>query len=182
MPKSHLAQSPDAGAAPQDAVERILDQWRQERPDLDLRAMGLIGRLKRCSELMQRRLDSCFAEFGLNGGEFDVLATLRRSGEPYCLAPTALFNSLMVASGTMTNRLQRLEAAGWVQRMPNPADARSMLVQLSPAGFALIERALSAHVANETRILAALTPRDMDGLDARLAALLAVLEPSETQA
>lgn len=177
MPKPSAPRPTDAAPQPQDAVERFLDQWRRERPDLDLRAMGLIGRLKRCSELLQRRLDSCFAEFGLNGGEFDVLATLRRSGAPYCLAPTALFSSLMVASGTMTHRLQRLEAAGWVQRLPNPADARSMLVQLSPAGLALIERAVSAHVENETRILAPMARREQDGLDARLAALLAALEP-----
>jgi DNA-binding MarR family transcriptional regulator len=138
--------------------------------------MGTIGRIKRCAALLQRKLDETFAEFGLSGGDFDVLATLRRSGAPYCLAPTALFSSLMVTSGTMTHRLQRLEASGLVQRLPNSNDARSMLVQLSPQGLALIDRAVEAHVENEWRILAAIKPADLQALNTRLARLLVVLE------
>ncbi|WP_448207822.1 MarR family winged helix-turn-helix transcriptional regulator [Azospirillum sp. sgz302134] len=159
-----------------DAVDAILEQWRRERPDLDTGPMGTIGRAKRCAALLQRRLDETFAEFGLTGWEFDVLATLRRSGAPYCLAPTALFSALMVTSGTMTHRLQRLEASGWVDRLPNPNDARSLLVRLTPAGLALIDRAVEAHVANEHRILAPLSPTDRAALDDALTALLAILE------
>lgn len=163
-------------ARPLDAVDRILAQWHQERPDLDVSPMGPIGRLKRCTALIQRRLDETFAEHGLTTSEFDVLATLRRSGAPHCLAPTALFAALMVTSGTMTNRLQRLEAGGWVARLPNPTDARSMLVQLTDAGLALINRAVEAHVANEHRILEGLGAADLRALDQQLARLLAVLE------
>jgi DNA-binding MarR family transcriptional regulator len=163
-------------ARPADAVDRILEQWRRERPDLELAPMATIGRLGRCAALLQRRLDETFAEFGLNGGEFDVLATLRRAGAPHCLAPTELFCSLMVSSGTMTHRLQRLEAAGWVAREPNPRDARSLLVRLTPAGLALIDRAVSAHLDNEQRILAPLKPAEQAALDKQLIALLAILE------
>lgn len=167
------------GTRPQaDAVSAILAQWRRERPDLDVGAMGTIGRVKRCAALLQRRLDETFGAFGMSSWEFDVLATLRRSGAPYRLAPTALFSSLMISSGTMTHRLQRLQACGWVQRLPNPEDARSLLVQLTPAGLALIDQAVAAHVENERRILAPLKAAELAALDAQLSRLLAVLEPA----
>ncbi|MGB4073577.1 MarR family winged helix-turn-helix transcriptional regulator [Pseudomonas sp.] len=161
-----------------DAVDAILAQWRRERPDLDVAPMGTIGRVKRCSALLQRELDKVFSAFGLSAWEFDVLATLRRSGAPYCLAPTTLFSTLMITSGTMTRQLQQLESAGLVSRMPNPNDARSMLVQLTPTGLELIERAVTAHVANEARLLAPIAAAELAQLDARLSELLAVLEPA----
>jgi DNA-binding MarR family transcriptional regulator len=161
-----------------DAVDAILEQWCRERPDLDVSPMGTIGRVKRCAALLQRKLDETFSAFGMTSWEFDVLATLRRSGTPYCLAPTALFSALMITSGTMTHRLQRLEAGGLVSRVPNRNDARSMLVQLTPAGLELIDRAVEAHVENERKILAPIKPVDLAALDARLAELLAVLEPA----
>lgn len=166
---------------PQDAVDAILGQWRKERPDLDTSPMGPIGRLKRCSALLQRKLDTVFTEFGMTSWEFDVLAALRRSGSPYCLAPTTLFSTLMITSGTMTHRLQRLETVGWVERVPNCNDARSMLVQLTPAGLALIDRAVEAHVDNERDILAQLTPAALACLDERLADLLSTLETTDKQ-
>jgi DNA-binding MarR family transcriptional regulator len=166
---------------PPDAVDAILDQWRRERPDLDASPMGPIGRLKRCAVLLQRRLDETFAAFDLTSWEFDVLATLRRSGAPYCLAPTTLFSTLMVTSGTMTHRMGKLEAQGWITRTPNPADARSSLVQLTPTGLALIERAVEAHVANEHRILAPLKAAELAALDARLSQLLMALESDARQ-
>lgn len=159
-----------------DAVDAILAQWQRERPDLDASPMGPIGRIKRCAVLLERRLDETFAEFGLSSWEFDMLAALRRSGAPYCLAPTTLFSTLMVTSGTMTHRMTKLEAQGWIERLPNPADARSSLVQLTPQGLELIDRAVEAHVANEHRILSALKAADLAALDTRLALLLAALE------
>ena len=162
-----------------DAVDLILKQWHRERPDLDVSPMGTIGRIKRCSALLQPLLDETFAAFGLTAWEFDVLATLRRSGKPYSLAPTDLFSALMVTSGTMTHRLQRLEARGLVHRVPNRDDARSMLVQLTPAGLSLIDRAVEAHVENERRILAPLKQADLIALNMRLSRLLSVLEPPE---
>ena len=159
-----------------DAVDIILGQWHKERPDLDVSPMGPIGRIRRCSTLLQRKMDATFAEFGMTSWEFDVLATLRRSGSPYCLAPTALFSSLMITSGTMTHRLKGLEAKGWIERRPSSSDARSMLVQLSDAGFALIDQAVTAHVANEHSILAAIDAAQLKELDARMAELLRALE------
>ena len=129
--------------------------------------MGPIGRIKRCAVLLERRLDETFAEFGLSRWEFDMR---------YSLAPTTLFSTLMVTSGTMTHRMTKLEAQGWIERLPNPADARSSLVQLTPQGLELIDRAVEAHVANEHRILSALKAADIAALDARLALLLASLE------
>jgi len=107
-----------------------------------------------------------------------VLATLRRSGAPYCLAPTALFSSLMLSSGTMTRQLQLLAERGLVSRLPNPDDARSLLVQLTPQGLDLVNEVVAAHVDNMARILAPLDAAQLDALDASMSALLAILEPA----
>jgi len=162
-----------------DAVDRIVAQWERERPDLDPAPMALIGRLKRASALMQVELEKGFAECGLAMWEFDMLATLRRSGEPYCLAPTVLFSALMVTSGTMTHRLKQLEKRALVARLDNPQDARSKLVQLTPDGLALIDRAVEVHLDNERRILAALSDSEQSGIDQSLRLLLAKLEAEE---
>lgn len=159
-----------------DAVDAILEQWKRERPDLDVSPMGPIGRVKRCAALLQRRLDEVFVTFGITNWEFDVLATLRRSGEPYCLAPTSLFQTMMITSGTMTHRLKGLEARGYVRRLLNSDDARSTLVQLTPRGLSLINRAVEAHVKNERKILASIKPSDLATLNARLSQLLIALE------
>lgn len=159
-----------------DAVDAIVAQWRREMPGLAAENMALIGRLKRCAALLQPQLDSVFAEYGLGSGAFDVLATLRRSGSPYCLTPTALFAALMVTSGTMTTRLKNLEAQGWIRRLPNPEDARSMLVQLTESGLALIEAAVAKHVENEARLLADLPAEVQQRLNRDLSVWLAALE------
>lgn len=166
----------DASQRQPDAVDAILAQWQRERPDLDASPMGPIGRLKRCAARMEQRLEPCFAEFGLNLWEFDMLATLRRAGAPSRLSPTDLFSTLMVTSGTMTHRLKRLETKGWVERLPNELDARSMLVQLTPEGLALIDRAVEAYVENERRILSALPAAVLADLDDQLSVLLLTLE------
>ncbi|MDI3326677.1 MarR family transcriptional regulator [Pontibacterium granulatum] len=160
----------------QDAVDLILKQWTRERPDLDVTAMGTVGRMKRSGALLQRRLEQVFNEFNMSGWEFDVLATLRRSGPPYCLAPTVLFSALMVTSGTMTHRMQRLESAGLVERVANPEDARSKLVQLTAEGLMLIDKAVEAHTANMTSMLEPLSKDERDALDKGLSALLRVLD------
>ena len=159
-----------------DAVDAILEQWQRERPDLDSSPMGPIGRLKRCAALLQRKLDTTFSSFDMTGWEFDVLATLRLSGAPYCLAPTALFSAMMITSGTMTHRLQRLEANGRIERIPNSNDGRSMLVQLTPAGLELIDRAVEAHVENARANLSLLQAEALQSLDRCLSELLSTLE------
>ena len=162
-----------------DAIDEILAQWRRERPDLDPSPMGPIGRLARCEALIRRKLDQTFTQFGMTSWEFDVLATLRRSGKPYCLAPTALYSSLMVTSGTMTNRLQRLEQNGLIERVKNTQDARSMLVKLTSLGIDIIDQAVEAHLATEQAILASLPSDELKQLDQHLTKLLSILEDDE---
>ena len=159
-----------------DAVDAIKRQWQQERPDLSLEAMGIFGRLRRCAILMTDRLDNTFAKFELNYWEFDVLATLRRSGAPYTLAPTALFSIMMITSGTMTHRMKRLEARGLIERLPNPEDARSQLVKLSQTGFDIINKTATAHVDNMESILANMSDTKKKELDTKLTELLAIFE------
>jgi len=159
-----------------DAVDLILAQWKRERPDLDCSPMGPIGRLKRCAALLEQRLELAFAEFELSLWEFDMLATLRRSGAPYKLTPTEMFSALMVTSGTMTHRLKRLESRGFITRQVNAEDARSMLVQLSDEGLALIERVVEKHVENERQILSGLSAEKLSELDRHLADLLRSLD------
>ncbi|MCM2129371.1 MarR family winged helix-turn-helix transcriptional regulator [Larsenimonas rhizosphaerae] len=168
-----------ASQDPQDAVDVIIDQWAREVPELDTRAMATLGRLKRTSVLVQHELDRVFDAHGLASWEFDVLATLRRSGAPWCLAPTALFSSLMITSGTMTNRLKRLEARGLIERVANTDDGRSSLVRLTPAGQACISAALEPHVANQARVVSSLSETDRAALDQGLRALLTALEGSD---
>ena len=157
-------------------MDAILEQWQRERPDLDVSPMGPIGRIKRCAALLEQRLEAGFEAFDLSVWEFDMLATLRRAGAPYCLSPTELFSMLMVTSGTMTHRLKRLETRSLVARLPNAQDARSNLVQLTDEGLALIERAVEAHVDNERAVLSALSDDVLRNLDTQLAHLLHALE------
>lgn len=162
-----------------DAIDTIISQWNKEKPGLDLDPMATIGRLKRCAALMQPRLEAVFEQFGLSYWEFDMLATLQRSGAPYCLAPTELFSSLMVTSGTMTHRMTQLEKKGWIERVANKHDARSKLVKLSDEGLKLIDQAVETHVNNEANILQPLTPEERQQLDQSLKTLLALLEPTD---
>ncbi|MDX8467428.1 MarR family transcriptional regulator [Mesorhizobium sp. VK23B] len=156
-----------------DRAARAIEQWRKERPDLDVSPMGVIGRLNEASSLIARdRLAPVFARFGLQHGEFDVLATLRRSGTPYALTPTDLYEATMVTSGAMTARLDRLEKAGLIQRAPHPSDRRGIVVQLTAKGLELIDEALTAHVANEHQILNGLTREEREMLATLLKKLI----------
>ena len=161
---------------PNDPVATILQQWRRERPDLDVTPMGPVGRLRRSAVQVQKRLDTVFARHQLASWEFDLLATLRRSGEPYRLAPTVLFSSLMLTSGAMTRQLQQLEKRGLIQRQINPADARSVLVQLSAEGLALIDSAVGEHVDNLHRLTSTLDATELAQLDSLLGKWMAGLE------
>jgi DNA-binding MarR family transcriptional regulator len=157
-----------------DAVDRITAQWRRERPDLDSTPMEVIGRITRASALIQRELERVFAQHGLAGGDFDVLATLRRSGEP--LTPGELSRSTMVTTGGMTKRLDRLEALRLLRREPDPRDRRGRLIALTNDGRALIDRAVEAHLGNEERLLADLPAAKRKQLAALLRELLRALD------
>lgn len=147
-----------------DHVSRIMDQWRAERPDLDVSPQGVIGRLHRLAGRLTEELVAVYAEFGLGEGEFDVLATLRRSGPPYELTPTALAAGTMVTSGAVTKRVDRLAERGLVTRRVGDRDARGRVVALTSAGRELIDRAFTAHMANEHRLLAPLDRVDRERL------------------
>jgi len=159
-----------------DPVDKILAQWQRERPDLDVSPMGIIGRVGRLSKHLERSLQETFSEFGLTVAEFDVLAALRRSGQPYRLSPTELFNTLMVTSGTMTHRIDRLEQTDLVKRIPDMNDRRGLLIELTDKGFNLIERAVEAHVMNEHRILSVLEQSERQDLAQLLRKLLGSFE------
>lgn len=145
-----------------------MEQWRVERPDLDVSPQGVIGRLHRIAARLEEELGAVYAEYGLGGGEFDVLATLRRSGVPYELTPGELAATTMVTSGAVTKRVDRLVERGLVTRRVGDLDARGRVIALTPEGLALIDRAFEAHMANEHRLLAGLGDLERT----RLAALL----------
>ncbi|TDC58188.1 MarR family transcriptional regulator [Actinomadura sp. KC345] len=158
-----------------DAVDQILEQWKRERPDVAAWPMGIIGRISRLSLLLDRELREFFGAHGLEKWEFDVLATLRRSGPPYELTAGALNRSAMVTSGAITNRIDRLAARGLVERIRDEGDRRSVRVRLTDQGWALIEEVLPLHTANEARLLESLGPQEREQLADALRGLLEVL-------
>ncbi|MEV0824954.1 MarR family winged helix-turn-helix transcriptional regulator [Nonomuraea rubra] len=155
-----------------DAVDLILSQWQRERPDVDVWPMGIIGRVSRLSRVLDRELRDFFAAHGLERWEFDVLATLRRSGSPYELTAGSLNRAAMVTSGAITNRIDRLAAKGLVERFPDEEDRRSIRVRLTGPGLAKIDELVGPHVENEARLLAELSPRERDQLAGLLRGLL----------
>lgn len=153
-----------------DHVGRILQQWAQERPDLDVSPMGIIGRLHRLAAVLEEELRPIFAEAGLSDGDFDVLATLRRSGAPYEVTPGELAASTMVTSGAITKRVDRLVDAGLVTRTVSESDARSRLIRLTDEGLRTCDALVERHVANEHRLVAGLSDLERS----RLAHLLEI--------
>lgn len=164
-------------------VDFAIDQWRRELPGLDVLPMEVVSRLGKAVRMVSRGyLEPFFQQHGLQSGEFDVLATLRRAGKPYALAPTQLFEALMISSGGMTNRLDRLEKAGLIERAPNPDDRRGTHVSLSAQGLALIDTIIPLHVENEARALASLTRKEQQALNSLLIKLLDGLEAPPNKA
>lgn len=155
-----------------DAVDAILAQWGRERPDVDVSPMGVIGRISRAQLLLGRELKRFFAERGLESWEFDVLATLRRHGAPYELTAGELLTAAMVTSGAITNRIDRMEAKGLVERVRDTGDRRSVRIRLTPRGLETVEELVAEHAANEDRLLAALDPAERARLAGALRTLL----------
>ncbi|KVA16053.1 MarR family winged helix-turn-helix transcriptional regulator [Burkholderia ubonensis] len=164
-----------------DHVDRVVAQWRDERPGLDVTSMEIFGRLARLAKHCEKARTEALSPFGFKEGEFDVLATLRRAGKPYELSPTQLYRSLMITSGAITNRLMRLEQAGLVERVPNPQDGRGLAVRLTPDGLALIDRAVAVHVETQDLLLGGLNRDERAALAALLKTALLAL-PGEALA
>jgi DNA-binding MarR family transcriptional regulator len=160
-----------------DHVARIQAEWGRERPDLDVRPQGVIGRLHRLAGHLTEQLCVVYRRYGLAEGEFDVLAALRRAGEPFERAPGELAQFTMVTTGAMTKRLDRLERAGLVTRRRSSTDGRGRVVALTSAGRELIDRAFTEHMANEHRLLSELTDEEATQLEALLTTWLARVEP-----
>jgi len=142
-----------------DHVETALERWRKESPELDASPLAVVERIARLSTLLERRLEEVLAPHSLTGGEFDVLAALRREGAPFRMTPTRLTATVLMTSGGMTKRLAALEAAGLVRRVHDPADRRSRAVELTEAGRDLVERVLASRLKHEKRLLAGLRKR-----------------------
>ena len=162
--------------AAHDHVARIMAEWHRERPDLDVSPQGVIGRLHRLADALTEELVVVYGRFGLAEGEFDVLATLRRAGAPYERTPGDLAASTMVTSGAMTKRIDRLEQRGLVTRRVSDTDGRGRVIALTPAGRDLIDEVMTAHMANEHRLLEAVDPGDREDLERALTRWLAAFE------
>ena len=161
---------------PGDHVDQLIEQWKDVLPELDVSPMEIIARISRLSRILEREADALYADFGLNRALFGVLAALRRAGPPYQLSPTDLYNSLLITSGAVTNRLERLTAAGLVRRFPDPHDGRSLLVALTPKGRRLIDRVVTLHYERERELLSPLGPRQRKALASELRRLLLAFE------
>ncbi|WP_235557993.1 MarR family winged helix-turn-helix transcriptional regulator [Sphaerimonospora mesophila] len=159
------------GTVTTDHVDFVLEQWQKQRPDLDMSAMEVIGRLPRLMRFFTAALRRTFGAHGLDPASFDVLATLYRS-EPRSLSPADLMRASMVTSGAVTQRLDRLESRGLVTRTPSASDGRCVRVALTEEGVALMERVLPYHVETENRLLVALDPADRETLADTLRDLL----------
>ncbi len=157
-----------------DAVDRITSQWNEVRPDVDVSPIDVIGRVSRLSRLVDRRLAENFARFGIESWMYDVLATLRRSGEPYELTAGDLVRQTMVTTGAVTNRIDRLEERGLVERTTTD-DRRKVIVHLTKPGLDLVDEVVEAHMATEREILASLTSRQRHDLARLLRATLLAL-------
>jgi DNA-binding MarR family transcriptional regulator len=154
-----------------DEVDELVREWRAVRPDLDVEPLQVLSRVWRLARHLDRARAAAFTGHGLEPWEFDVLSALRRQGPPYQLSPGSLLRTTMVTSGTMTNRIDRLEQAGLVRRSPDPQDKRGVLVSLTHEGRARVDVALEELLSSEQELLAGL---DI-GQRAELASLLRVL-------
>ena len=161
---------------PSDHVDVVVEQWERERPELDLTPVEVVARVGRAARLLDDGMERLFAEYGLTRASWDVLAALRRAGEPQRLSPTQLYRALMRTSGAMTNRLNGLERDGVIRRVPDPDDGRGLLVELTAKGRRLVDRVADAHLANERRMLEGLSPARQRQLAGLLRELLLSLE------
>ncbi|SHG93483.1 DNA-binding transcriptional regulator, MarR family [Cognatishimia maritima] len=156
-------------------IEDIRAQWAKQRPDIDTAPMATIGRVVRLSALLCEQMSKTHEKHGLNSASFDVLATLLRSGPPYALSPNDLLATMMVTSGTMTNRIDQLEKDGLVERVRNPKDRRSVFVQLTETGRKIIDAAVTDHVMVQRNLVEGLSDEDLATLNGILDKGLAAL-------
>ena len=168
-----------AGAGPRDEVDDLVAAWQAERPDLDIEPLQVLSRVSRLARHLDRARRAAFAGHALEPWEFDVLSALRRQGAPCQLSPGALLRTTLVTSGTMTNRIDRLEQAGLVRRQPDPQDKRGVLVTLTAAGRSRVDAALADLLASERVLLDCLGGAERRTLAGLLRVLLAPLDAEQ---
>ena len=162
-----------------DEVDRLVEAWRRERPDLDLAPMEVLSRVSRLSHHLDGARRAAFTDHDVESWEFDVLAALRRAGAPYELSPGRLIKETLVTSGTMTNRVDRLVARGLVERLPDPHDRRGVLVRLTEDGRATVDGALASLLERERELLGGLDAAAQQRLSSLLRRLVAPFEPEQ---
>ena len=155
-----------------DETDSLLEAWHRERPDLDVAPLAVLSRVTRLARHLDRERRTAFAEHGLEAYEFDVLSALRRAGRPYELTPGQLVRQTLVGSGTMTNRLDRLESRGLIDRRPDPEDGRVRRVRLTDRGRGRVDAAVADLLDRERRLLSGLTEPDRNTLAALLRSVL----------
>jgi DNA-binding MarR family transcriptional regulator len=155
-----------------DEVDRIVDAWARERPDLDVTPLQVLSRVDRLARHLDRARRSAFTASGLEPWEFDVLAALRRAGSPYQLSPKELLQQTLVSSGTMTNRIDRLVERRLVERRADPSDGRGVLVVMTAQGREQVDAAITVLIADESAMLAGLSRADQERLGALLRKLI----------
>jgi DNA-binding MarR family transcriptional regulator len=157
---------------PEDAIDRIVHQWNRERPQLDVSVTHVLQRISRVSLLQSVSFAAVFEQFGITFGEFEVLAALLRSGPPHQMSPSTLVDAVVLSSGAMTNRIDRVEALGLVERRPDPNDRRGTIVALTRKGRQTVDAAVVAHLANEEQLLGGLSAAERGTLERLLRKLL----------
>lgn len=147
-----------------DSIDQLQSDWAQQRPDLDVRPMGVVLRIQALAKILGDQAASRLQEFNLQWWQYDVLAVLRRQGDPFCMAATKLADTTLLTSGAMTNRIDHLEAAGLVRRIKDPDDRRRVLVQLTGKGLGLVDRASEARFEAAQEALEGFTPEQIRAL------------------
>jgi DNA-binding MarR family transcriptional regulator len=159
-----------------DETDGLLEAWHRERPDLDVAPLAVLSRVTRLARHLDRERRAAFAEHGLEAYEFDVLSALRRAGPPYELTPGQLVRQTLVGSGTTTNRLDRLEARGLLERRPDPEDGRARRVSLTDRGRDRVDAAVADLLERERRLLGDLSGEDRESLARLLRTVLVNFE------
>lgn len=159
-----------------DVVDQMVARWMAERPDLDVSSMDVLVRIRLAARLFGQLLERQYRRLDLNNAAFDVLAMLRQVGQPYRLTPTQLYTSLRVSSGTMTNRIDQLERAGLVVRIPDPHDRRGLLVELTPRGLAVVDALVATHAAIGQQLVNSLPEDERECLVRGLRGLILALD------
>ena len=163
-----------------DRIDKLLKQWKEERPDLDASSMAILGRMMILDRLALRAVEKLLSQHNITIQEFDVLAIIRRCGPPFRQPVGVLCEYSLLSSGAMTNRIDRLEKKGLVNREPNPEDRRGVLVALSSSGRVLIDKLVAERLKEAHERVSVLLPEEQENLNSLLTLFLQRLEKSET--